>query len=131
MEASRKVDDLWLLANMVATIPHGSRCNYQNELDVAPESGSSMDTEGLDSVLTWSRPGTISSCRPRGVRETSDEPLEDFVAATGSWQVSLEAPRFEMMQDTINHWTHHRGQMTVYRRLWVPRFRRYTVRRRR
>ena len=42
---------------------------------------------------------------------------------TGSWrllargQVVMEAPRFEMIQDTINHWTHHRGQMTVYLRL--------------
>ena len=29
----------------------------------------------------------------------------------------MEAPRYEMIQDTINHWAHHRGQMTVYLRL--------------
>src|SRR5262249_60231029 len=32
-------------------------------------------------------------------------------------QVVMEAPRYEMIQDTINHWAHHRGQMTVYLRL--------------
>jgi len=29
----------------------------------------------------------------------------------------MEAPRYEMIQDTISHWSHHRGQMTVYLRL--------------
>ena len=32
-------------------------------------------------------------------------------------QVVMETPRYEMIQDTINHWAHHRGQMTVYLRL--------------
>jgi uncharacterized damage-inducible protein DinB len=31
--------------------------------------------------------------------------------------VVWEGTRQEMIQDTINHWTHHRGQMTVYLRL--------------
>ncbi len=32
-------------------------------------------------------------------------------------QVVMQSPRYVMIQDTINHWSHHRGQMTVYRRL--------------
>ncbi len=32
-------------------------------------------------------------------------------------KVVMEAPRYEMIQDTISHWSHHRGQMTVYLRL--------------
>jgi uncharacterized damage-inducible protein DinB len=32
-------------------------------------------------------------------------------------QVVLETPRYVMMQDTINHWVHHRGQAAVYLRL--------------
>ena len=31
--------------------------------------------------------------------------------------VVAEDPRYLMIQDTINHWSHHRGQMTVYLRL--------------
>jgi uncharacterized damage-inducible protein DinB len=31
--------------------------------------------------------------------------------------VAIESPRHEMIRDTINHWVHHRGQMTVYLRL--------------
>ena len=33
-----------------------------------------------------------------------------------AWVV-LEMPRHAMIRDTINHWAHHRGQMTVYLRL--------------
>ena len=31
--------------------------------------------------------------------------------------LALDLPRHEMIRDTINHWAHHRGQMTVYLRL--------------
>jgi len=29
----------------------------------------------------------------------------------------METRRHVVIQDTINHWAHHRGQMTVYLRL--------------
>ena len=32
-------------------------------------------------------------------------------------QVVMELPRYVMIQETISHWSHHRGQMTVYLRL--------------
>lgn len=41
--------------------------------------------------------------------------LEREVPRAG--QVVLQGPRHEMIQDTFNHWAHHRGQMTVYLRL--------------
>ena len=28
-----------------------------------------------------------------------------------------EGPRHQMIQETISHWSHHRGQITVYLRL--------------
>ncbi len=28
-----------------------------------------------------------------------------------------DTTRLEMIPDTVNHWAHHRGQMTVYLRL--------------
>ena len=39
-------------------------------------------------------------------------------------QVVMDTPRWEMIQDTLNHWAHHRGQMTVYLRLMGARCRR-------
>jgi len=48
---------------------------------------------------------------------TSDEHLKTNWQLKARGVVVQEAPRFEMIQDTINHWAHHRGQMTVYLRL--------------
>ena len=49
--------------------------------------------------------------------ETNDEHLLTPWRVLARGNVVLEAPRYEMIQDTINHWAHHRGQLTVYLRL--------------
>ena len=36
-------------------------------------------------------------------------------------KVVMETPRHEVIQDTINHWAHRRGQMTVYLRLMAAK----------
>ena len=48
---------------------------------------------------------------------TTDEHLQTTWQLQAGGQVVQEAPRYEMIRDTINHWAHHRGQMTVYLRL--------------
>ena len=56
-----------------------------------------------------------------GAREafegTTEEHLKTSWRLLARGQVVLEAPRYSMIQDTFNHWAHHRGQMTVYLRL--------------
>lgn len=47
----------------------------------------------------------------------TDEHLMTSWRLLARGQVVMEAPRHVMIQDTINHWAHHRGQMTVYLRL--------------
>ena len=49
--------------------------------------------------------------------KTSDEHLMTSWRLLARGQVVVEEPRHVMIQDTINHWAHHRGQMTVYLRL--------------
>ena len=49
--------------------------------------------------------------------KTTDEHLKTNWRLLARGKVVMEAPRYEMIQDTINHWVHHRGQMTVYLRL--------------
>jgi uncharacterized damage-inducible protein DinB len=48
---------------------------------------------------------------------TTDEHLMTPWRLLARGQVVMEAPRYVMIRDTINHWAHHRGQMTVYLRL--------------
>ena len=107
------------LANMVATIPTWVAMQInQDELDVAPASGSAMEQKRLDSSSELLAALEESAAGARAAYEkTNDEHLKTSWRLLARGQVVMEAPRFEMIQDTINHWTHHRGQMTVYLRL--------------
>ncbi len=49
--------------------------------------------------------------------KTTDAHLQTPWQLKARGAVVQEAPRYQMIQDTINHWVHHRGQMTVYLRL--------------
>ena len=51
------------------------------------------------------------------LKGTNEEFLKTKWRLLAAGQVALETPRYEMIRDTINHWAHHRGQMTVYLRL--------------
>ena len=111
------------LANMVATIPTWIAMQInQDELDVAPASGSAMEQQRLDSSAELVAALEKASAGARAAfQKTSDEHLKTSWRLLARGQVVMEAPRFEMIQDTINHWTHHRGQMTVYLRLMGAR----------
>jgi uncharacterized damage-inducible protein DinB len=107
------------LANMVATIPTWIGMQItQDELDVAPAEGSNMEQKRIDksdelvAALEKSAAGARSA-----FEKTTDEHLLTSWRLLARGQVVMEAPRHVMIQDTFNHWAHHRGQMTVYLRL--------------
>jgi uncharacterized damage-inducible protein DinB len=107
------------LANMVATIPTWIAMEInQDELDVAPAEGSKLEQKRMDSsaellaALDQSAAGARSA-----IEKTADEHLLTPWRLLARGQVVMESPRYVMIQDTINHWAHHRGQMTVYLRL--------------
>ena len=108
------------LANMVATIPMWITMEInQDELDVAPAPGESkMEQKRMDTSAEWTGALDKAAAGARSAFEqTTDEHLKTNWKLLARGQVVMEAPRFEMIQDTINHWAHHRGQMTVYLRL--------------
>ena len=51
------------------------------------------------------------------LQKTTDEHLMTNWRLLAGGKVAMETSRFVMIRDTINHWAHHRGQMTVYLRL--------------
>jgi uncharacterized damage-inducible protein DinB len=107
------------LADMVATIPMWITMQIkQDELDVAPETGSKMKQTPKETSEALVKALDESAAAARAAFEnTSDEHLMTSWKLLARGNVVMEAPRYEMIQDTINHWTHHRGQMTVYLRL--------------
>jgi uncharacterized damage-inducible protein DinB len=108
------------LANMVATIPTWIAMQItQDELDVAPAAeGSKMQQKRMDTSDELLKALDKSAADARSAFEkTTDEHLMTSWRLLARGQAVMEAPRYMMIQDTINHWAHHRGQMTVYLRL--------------
>lgn len=107
------------LANMVATIPMWiTAIVKQDSLDIAPVDGSGMKPERLNTSAEYLAALDEAA---EGARAALGSVPDDFLRTT--WQlkaagtVVLEGPRDETIIDTIQHWAHHRGQMTVYLRL--------------
>ena len=111
---------LGYLANMVATIPSWIGLQITDaELDVAPAPGESkMEHKRLDTSAELIAALDKSANTTRAAFDkTTDEHLMTNWRLLARGQVVMEAPRYQMIQDTFNHWAHHRGQMTVYLRL--------------
>ena len=107
------------LANMVATIPSWVAMEInQDELDVAPADGKRMEQKRMDTSgeLLKALDKTAAEAR-LALKQTTNEHLMTNWRLLARGQVVVEEPRYVMIQDTINHWCHHRGQMTVYLRL--------------
>jgi len=107
------------LANMVATIPMWVTMQInQDELDIAPKDGSKFVMKQLNTSAEYREALDNSAAGAREAFEkTSDDHLKTNWQLKAGGKVVLEAPRYEMIQDTLLHWAHHRGQMTVYLRL--------------
>jgi len=108
------------LANMVATIPMWISMQInEDELDVAPPPGESkMEHKRLETSAELIEALDKAAAGARtAFEQTTDEHLMTNWRLLARGNVVMEAPRYQMIQDTFNHWAHHRGQMTVYLRL--------------
>ncbi len=110
---------LGYLANMVATIPMWISMEInQNELDVAPKEGGKMEQKRMDTSAELIDALDKAAAGAReAFHNTTDEHLMTNWQLKAAGNVVMEAPRYEMIQDTYLHWAHHRGQLTVYLRL--------------
>ena len=53
----------------------------------------------------------------QGLQQVSDDKLEDKFTLQNSGQLLMSSSKKESVGSSINHWVHHRGQLTVYMRL--------------
>jgi uncharacterized damage-inducible protein DinB len=107
------------LADMVATIPTWIQMEIErDELDVAPPKGQEMKREKHETSESLIKALDESAKAVRvALDKTTDEYLLTNWKLLAGGHVVLEEQRYMMIQETINHWAHHRGQMTVYLRL--------------
>lgn len=107
------------LANMVATIPMWITMEIsQDELDIAPKDGGKFEQKRLDTSdeLIEALDKAAAGAREAFAKTTDEHLMTNWQLKAGG-KVVMEAPRYEMIQDTLLHLAHHRGQMTVYLRL--------------
>jgi|SRR5215471_1913544 len=107
------------LSDMIATMPSWLAMQIQrDELDIAPKDGSTMRQPPKENSAALIEALEKSAADARSALEgTTDDHLMTSWRLLAGGQVVMEAPRYEVIQDTFNHWAHHRGQMTVYLRL--------------
>ena len=107
------------LANMVATIPTWlTMIINQDELDIAPKDGGGHKWPDPNTRAEYIEALEKSAADARAaLKGTTEEHLQTRWKLLAGGKVVADTPRHEMMRDTINHWAHHRGQMTVYLRL--------------
>ena len=107
------------LADMVATIPTWITMEInRDELDIAPAEGQGTQKAPKENSVDLVKALDEAAAEARSALEkTTDEHLATNWKLLARGQVVWEGTRIEMIQDTINHWAHHRGQMTVYLRL--------------
>jgi uncharacterized damage-inducible protein DinB len=108
------------LAALVAMMPAWlSMMIEKDEFDVAPPPGTksqfSMDLKTRDDRVKAMENG-VAGAR-KALQGTTDDHLQKTWRLKARGNVVAEAPRYVMMQDSINHLAHHRGQLTVYLRL--------------
>jgi uncharacterized damage-inducible protein DinB len=111
--------ELGYVAMMVATIPNWIALEInQDELDIAPKDGPKQKPAPMTTSAQYltALDGAVSSAR-RALEGTTDAHLATPWRLLTGGKIAQEAPRHAMIQDTFNHLSHHRGQMTVYLRL--------------
>jgi uncharacterized damage-inducible protein DinB len=88
------------------------------QFDVKPVGGSSFNPGRLDTSAELLAALDKSAAEARAaLHQATDEHLQTTWRLLESGKTVMETPRSVAIADTLNHWVHHRGQMTVYLRL--------------
>jgi uncharacterized damage-inducible protein DinB len=107
------------LAELVAIIPSWVAMQVtKNELDLAPADGSNVKrTPKVTRADYLKAHDEAAAAAEQALANTTDEHLATNWQLKVRGNVVLEDSRAAMIQDSFNHLSHHRGQMTVYLRL--------------
>ena len=107
------------LADLVATMPNWiAAIVTEDSLDVAPAAGPTMKPTPKTTAAELVAALEEAAANARtALTQTTDDHLRTNWQLKARGHVVAEAARHEFIADTLNHWAHHRGQMTVYLRL--------------
>jgi uncharacterized damage-inducible protein DinB len=108
------------LATLVATMPGWIEMMVnRDELDIAPKGGAGYKAPELRTSreLVRALDDAVAKARAALSATTEDRLMTTWKLLAGG-RVMQEQPRHIAIRDgALNHWAHHRGQLTVYLRL--------------
>jgi uncharacterized damage-inducible protein DinB len=106
------------LAGLVASMPSWVPLIIgQDELDLTPPPGQGQYRQPPTSELVATLDKQVAAARDVLSKTTDDFLLTTKWRLKAGGQIVGDDPRHIVIRDTINHWSHHRGQLTVYLRL--------------
>ena len=107
------------LAFMVATIPSWmARIALDDSMDLAPKDGKRTEVPSFQTAAEYVAALDKAAAEARAaLKDASEAHLVKNWQLLVAGNVVQQASRFDMISDTLAHWVHHRGQMTVYLRL--------------
>ena len=102
------------LAHLVAAMPKWiSQMIEKSEIDLATfERFQAKNTDELVRYFDENIKGAKSN-----LQRVTNKELDGIFSLKSGGQVIFSSPIKENVRSTINHWVHHRGQLTVYLRL--------------
>jgi uncharacterized damage-inducible protein DinB len=106
------------LAGLVASMPSWVPLIInQDELDLTPPPGGGQYQQPSTNELLATLDKHMASAREALSKTTDNFLLTTNWRLRAGGKVVLDAPRHIVIRDTLNHLSHHRGQLTVYLRL--------------
>ena len=110
---------LGYLASLVATMPSWvAMAVDQDELDLAPPGGAGSRPPEPRTVSELLAALESAMAAAKGaLAKTSDEHLMTPWRLLVSGRMVMQEPRHVVIEDTVAHMAHHRGQLSVYLRL--------------
>jgi len=106
------------LAGLVASMPSWVPLIInQDELDLTPPPGGGQHQQPSTKELLATLGKHVPSARERRPKTTDNCLLTTNWRLRAGGKVVSDAPRHIVIRDTLNHLSHHRGQLTVYLRL--------------
>ncbi|HSF45991.1 MAG TPA: DinB family protein [Chitinophagaceae bacterium] len=95
------------IPNWISTMIDKGEIDFQNFKHGSPKTTSELVAFFDQNVL-----GAVQALQ----KLEADDLSKDFVLKNGD-QILIKTPMAESLSSTMNHWVHHRGQLTVYMRL--------------
>jgi uncharacterized damage-inducible protein DinB len=106
------------LAGLVASMPSWvTLIIEQDELDLTPPPGAGQFRQPPTAELVSAHDAHIVAAKEALSKTTDDYLLTTRWRLKAGGQIVMDESRHIVLRDTLNHWAHHRGQLTVYLRL--------------